>query len=64
MKKTFPKLNLIIELSDDTILIRETSTGELLKAKTFKASEVLDKYQSLIKSYSEKEARKSTFTTK
>ena len=64
MKKTFPKLNLTIELSNDTILLRETSTNDLLRAKTFKASEVLDKYQSLIKSYGEKEARKSTFTTK
>jgi len=64
MKKTFPKLNLTIELSNDTILLRETSTNDLLRAKTFKASEVLDKYHSLIKSYGEKEARKSTFTAK
>lgn len=62
MKKTFPKLNLTIELSNDTILVRETSSNDLLRAKTFKASEVLEKYQSLIKSYGEKEARKSTFT--
>jgi len=62
MKKTFPKLNLTLELSDDTILVRETSTNDLLRAKIFKPDEVLERYQSLIKSYAEKEALKSITT--
>lgn len=55
MKKKFPKLNVTLELHDDTIMVRETSTSELKKAKTFKASEVMDKFNQLIKVYSAKE---------
>ena len=32
------------ELANDTLLISETRTGELIKAKTFKAHEAVDKY--------------------
>lgn len=55
MKKSFKKLNLTIELDDDTILIRETSTSMLLKAKSFRVDEVLGKYNSLIETYQQKE---------
>jgi hypothetical protein len=55
MKKSFKKLNLTIELDDDTILIRETSTLMLLKAKSFRVDEVLGKYNSLIETYQQRE---------
>lgn len=57
MKKSFPKLNITLEVSDDTIMVRETSTSMLMKAKTFPVSEVMDKYNHLLKVYAEKEAK-------
>jgi len=41
--------DLRIELSVDTILIREVKTGRLMKAKTVRASEAVDEYHALVK---------------
>jgi hypothetical protein len=56
MKKSFPKLNITLEVADDTIMVRETSTSMLIKAKTFPVAEVMDKYKHLVKVYDQKEA--------
>jgi len=37
------------ELANDTVLIRETATNELLKAKTFRAHEAVDKFNAICK---------------
>lgn len=46
--------DIIIELSDDTIMIRDAKTGDLLRAKVYRPSEVLDKYKELVKIYKQK----------
>ncbi len=40
-----------IQLSDDTVLIRDAKTDELLKAKTFRPFEAMDKYKEIVKLY-------------
>ena len=52
MKKTIG--NYEFELANDTILIREAATGELLKARTYKAHEAVDKYQAICKHWQAK----------
>jgi hypothetical protein len=55
MKKNFPNLNLTLELADDIIMVRETSTTELLKAKTFPVGEVMEQWRRLVNIYTERE---------
>jgi len=42
------------ELANDTLLISETATGELLKAKTFKAHEAVSKFNATCKHFEAK----------
>ena len=42
------------ELVNDTIYIRETATKELLKAKTFRAHEAVDKFTAICKHWEAK----------
>ena len=42
------------ELANDTVLIRETTTNELLKAKTFRAHEAVDKFNAICKHWEAK----------
>jgi len=42
------------ELANDTVLIRETATNELLKAKTFRAHEAVDKFNAICKHWEAK----------
>ena len=51
--------NIIIEQSDDTIMIRDAKTQDLLKAKVFRPQEVDQKYKDLVKSYQDRLAGKS-----
>ena len=46
--------NYEFELSNDTILIRDASTGELLKAKAFKAHEAVEKFNAICKHWQAK----------
>lgn len=46
--------DIIIELSDDTIMIKDAKTGDLLRAKVFRPFEVLDRYKELVKIYKQK----------
>jgi hypothetical protein len=55
MKKTFPKLNLSIELSDDTIMFSELKSSMLLKAVTLSVFEAVEKFNYLVNLYSTKE---------
>lgn len=57
MKETFKNLNLVIELSDDTIMVRDIKTGMLLRAKSYRPAEAVEKFQELIKSYRVKSAK-------
>ena len=61
MKKTFTKLNISLELENDIIMVREISTLNLLKAKTFPVSEAVTKFNELVKIYAEKEAKISNY---
>lgn len=62
MQKSFNKLGITIKLIDDTISIYDSRTDELLKSKTFKASDVVDRYNHLVEVYSQKETAKSHIT--
>jgi hypothetical protein len=55
MKKTFPKLNLSIELSNDTIMFSELKSSMLLKAVTCSVLEAVEKFNYLVNLYSTKE---------
>jgi hypothetical protein len=46
--------DITIELADDTILIRDAKSLELLRAKVFKPHEAVEKYHELVKIYREK----------
>ena len=43
-----------IELQDDTVLIRDAKSEELLKAKTFRPFEAVDKYKEIVKLYQDR----------
>lgn len=49
--------DIIIQLVDDTVMIRDAKTNDLLRAKTFKPFEAMDKYKELIKIYQKKVAK-------
>lgn len=53
MKKQIGELT--IELSGNQILIRETKSNMLLKAKDFQAYEVMDKWKSICNFWAEKQ---------
>lgn len=46
--------DIIIELSDDTIMIRDAKTGDLMRAKVFRPAEAVDKFKELCKIYKSK----------
>jgi len=50
--------DLTIELNDDTVMIRDTKSLELLKAKTFRPHEAVDKYKEIVKLYQDRAAQK------
>lgn len=52
MKKTIGSVT--VELSVDTIFIRDAKTKTLLKAKSFRASEVMDEYDKIVEKLTEK----------
>lgn len=49
--------DITIQLVDDTVMIRDAKTNNLLRAKTFKAHEAMDKYKELIQIYQKKVAK-------
>ena len=57
MKQTVGTIT--IEQQDDTIMIRDAKTQELLKAKVFRPQEVDQKYKDLVKSYQDRLAGRS-----
>lgn len=57
MREVFKNLNLAIELSDDTIMVRDINTGMLLRAKSYRPAEAMEKFQELVKSYRVKSAK-------
>jgi len=46
-----------IQLSDDTVMIRDAKSDELLKAKTFRPHEAVDKYKEIVKIYQARSAK-------
>lgn len=50
--------NILVELSIDTILIKDANTNELIKAKVIEASEAVETYLNLIKTLTEKHLNK------
>jgi hypothetical protein len=46
-----------IQLADDTVMIRDAKTDELLKAKTFRPFEAMDKYKEIVKLYKTRVAK-------
>ncbi|MDC1282518.1 hypothetical protein N8Z10_01075 [bacterium] len=57
MNKNIGKIK--VELSGDTIFIRDIKTGTLLKAKSYRASEVVEEYDKLIVILQEREKQKT-----
>jgi len=52
MKETFK--DIIIELDDDTIMIRNAQTNELIRARVYRAHEAIDKFKDLCEIYRKK----------
>ncbi len=50
--------NILVELSVDTILIKDANTNELIRAKTIDASDAVETYLNLIKTLTEKHLKK------
>ena len=46
--------DLLIQLADDCVMIKDAKTLELLKAKCFKPHEAVDKYNEIVKIYQKK----------
>jgi hypothetical protein len=46
-----------IQLENDTVMIRDAHNDELLKAKTFRPHEAVDKYKEIVKLYKERAAK-------
>ena len=46
--------DIIIELSDDTIMIRDAKSGDLLRAKVYRPFEAVDKFKEICKIYRQK----------
>jgi len=49
---------LSVELDNDTIMIRDSKTSELIQAKVVAANDALDTYLNLIKVLKEKQAKR------
>ena len=52
MKKTIG--NYEFELANDTIMVRDRATGELLKAQCYKAHEAVEKFEAICKHWQAK----------
>jgi hypothetical protein len=52
MKETIK--DIIIELSDDTIMIRDAKTEDLIRAKVYRPHEAVDKFKELCDIYKKK----------
>jgi hypothetical protein len=50
--------NILVELSVDTILIKDANTNELIRAKVINASDAVETYTNLIKTLTEKHINK------
>lgn len=50
--------DIIIELSDDTIMIRDAKTKDLIRAKVYRPAEAVDKFKELCKIYKAKVGQK------
>jgi hypothetical protein len=50
---------IFVELDDDTIMIRDVKTKQLIKAKTVQPGTALDTYNDLVKTLTEKHRARS-----